>query len=174
MIISVPTLPVATWNTRTGLVTLMQISLSVLGLETGPQFGGAAATPVGVELPGPLADGGEPLVLAARQCGRVGVALVLPDVDVLGELANDLARELLRLLLRPPGSEFGVRPMYTLNRTSEVSSSTGVTAVIVRLSTMPQLLVTATPRPPLIASTPLLTSSMDCPSSPSKVMVKST
>ena len=50
--------------------------------------------------------------------------------------------------------------MYTMNRTSEVDSSTGVIAEMVRLSTMPQLLVTAMPRPPLTASTPLLTSSI--------------
>ena len=61
-----------------------------------------------------------------------------------------------------------------MNRTSEVDSSTGVIAEMVRLSTMPQLLVTAMPSPPLIASTPLLTSSIFWPSSPSKVMVKST
>ena len=61
-----------------------------------------------------------------------------------------------------------------MNRTSEVDSSTGVTAEMVRLSIMPQLLVTAMPRPPLIASTPLRTSSIDCWSLPSNVMVKST
>ena len=61
-----------------------------------------------------------------------------------------------------------------MNRTSEVNSSTGVTAEMVRLSIIPQLLVTAMPRPPLMASTPLLTSSIFCPSSPSNVMVKST
>ena len=47
-----------------------------------------------------------------------------------------------------------------MKRTSEVRSSTGVTAEMVRLSTIPQLFVTAMPSPPLIASTPLLTSSM--------------
>src|SRR6202050_1479900 len=61
-----------------------------------------------------------------------------------------------------------------MNRTSEVDSSTGVIAEMVRLSIMPQLFVTAIPRPPLMASTRLSMSSIFWSSSPSKVMVKST
>lgn len=68
----------------------------------------------------------------------------------------------------------GCLPMKTVNRTSQVSSSTGVTAETVRLSTIPQLLVTATPKPPLMACTPLFMSSADMPGISSKAMVKST
>jgi hypothetical protein len=69
----------------------------------------------------------------------------------------------------------GRRPIHTVKRTSQVASSTGVTAEIVRLSIMPQLFVTATPRPALIAWTPLVTSSIDwAPPSSSKAIVKST
>ena len=65
----------------------------------------------------------------------------------------------------------GARPIQVVNRTSEVVASTGVTAVSVRLSIMPQLLVHATPIPLLIAWTPLLISSAG---TSSKATVKST
>ena len=50
------------------------------------RFGGAAAAAVGIELLGPLANRGEALVLGGGQRGRIRIALVLPDVDVLLEL----------------------------------------------------------------------------------------
>src|ERR1700723_1856920 len=102
LIISEPTLPVATWKTRTGAFIRFGLSIAVVsnGVEIrlaagsasfsrdGPQFGGAAAASVRIELLGPFADRGEALELGGRQCGRVRIALVRPDIDVLLELQD--------------------------------------------------------------------------------------
>ena len=69
----------------------------------GLQFGGAAASTVGIELSCPLANRGEALELRGRQCGRVRIPLVRPDIDVLAELPDDLLAELLRLGFGPRG-----------------------------------------------------------------------
>ena len=99
LIISLPTLPVATWKTRIGLRWLLNSVVALVG--SGLKVGGAATEAVGIELHGPLADCGETLLLGVRQRRRIGVALVRPDVHVLRELADDFLAELAGLRFGP-------------------------------------------------------------------------
>ena len=95
-------------------------------------------------------------------------------MDVLLELPDDVLAELLRLCFVPRGIFTG-HPA-DVHREPNVRGVVvdGVVAEMVRLSIMPELLVTAMPRPPLMAWMLLSMSSIDWFSSPSKVMVKST
>jgi hypothetical protein len=91
-------------------------------------------------------------------------------VDVLLELPNDVLAELSRLCFVPRGIFAG----HSADVHGEPNVRGVVVAEMVRLSIMPELFVTAMPRPPLIAWMLLSMSSIDWFSSPSKVMVKST
>src|SRR6478735_11726972 len=91
LIISVPRLPVATWNTRMGRFGSFVMAWSLL--HVGVRGGDGVARVIRIEPGRPAAQRGEAGVLAAGEGAGRRIALMGPDVNVGLELLDDAAGE---------------------------------------------------------------------------------